>query len=255
MQPAFAQNIGSNSVNADSTMAWYLKRISYWASATKYAPEESDSLIDLNRKLMGYVINFGGNADNLTARFPRSEALGLISMASDDNKLKLYAWDTWTGNTMHYFNAVAQYSRGNGAGVKILNDISDTTKTPDPGAYVTEINTVHTSDGKVVYLVTDCTVASKNEKATGIKAYTIENGELKNLSFFKTKKLITNYIDLVYNISYDPVNSFVSVIHFSADKKELFIPVVSADGRLANKYWVYVFNGEMYVFKKQSKGI
>ncbi len=239
----------------DSVMASYLKGINVQANAHKYAPEESDSLFALNRHLMAYLKGIASDYKTIGSHFSNAENMGLMSMISEDKLFRIYAWDTWTGNTMHYFNSLAQYRFGNNASIKVLNDISDSSKPLDPGSYPTEINTVKTKKGQTVYLLTDCTVASAHDKAEGIKAYTIENGELNAIPFFKTKKKITNYIDFVYDVTYDSLTSLIISIHFSPDKKSLYIPVITRTGHLANEYWEYVFNGKKYVFRKKIKGI
>ena len=255
VQSVSAQDTPFNSAYSDSVMTSYLKKISYWSSGNKNYLNAQDSLAVFNKQLMDYLKNIATDVRSIGAKFPLAENRGLINITSDDNRLRLYSWDTWTGSTMHYFDALAQYNIGGASVARILNDISDAEHTPDPGSYFSEINSIHTSDGRSVYLVSDYTIASKNEKANGIKAYMIDKGELKNVPFFKTRKLTTNYIDFVYNVSYDSLTSIVISIHLSSDKKKLYVPVVMKNGHLQNKYWLYVFKGDKFVYKKRVKGV
>jgi len=239
----------------DSVLASYLEKINHFSNASKYASEVPDTLISLNRALMAYLKHITADYKTIESHFTQAENMGLMSMISEDKLFRLYAWDTWTGNTMHYFNALAQFRFGNNANIKVLNDISDTTKPNDPGSYFTELNTIHTRKGKTIYLVTGCTVASAHDKAQGISAYAIENGALKNVPFLKTKKHIADHLDFVYDVSYDSLTSIIISIHFSSDKKILYIPVVMPNGHLANEYWIYILKHDKYVFKKKIKGI
>ncbi len=239
-------------VKEDSTASSYLKNIKRWSNSTKYALEESDSLLGFNKQLTGYLKNALTQVP-IEGKLYQAESYGLMSTTSEDNKLHLYTWDTWAGNTMHYFNTLAQYRTDGTTKVRVLNDITDTTKSAELGSYATEISSIQIKDGKTVYLVMDYTIASKNEKGNGVRAFVIENGELKNHPLFKTQKLVTNYIDFVYNVTYDSLTSFIIQIHLSPDKKKLYIPVILKTGRLAKEYWVYAFNGDKYVYKKRIK--
>jgi len=239
----------------DSTMAAYLQQINFWSSYINGMSEPPDTLVHTNNRLMEYLKMVAADPHTIYTSFPLAEGKGLMSITSSDGKLRVYAWDTWTGGSMHYFNSLAQYNAVANVNVKVLNDVNSNSKSADPGAYYTEMNTIAKADGKTAYLITDCTIASKTNKANGIHAYEIDGNDLKKTMLFKTRKHISDFIDFVYDVSYDSINAIIVSIHFSPDKRKLYIPVVLKNGRLANEYWVYVFKGDKYVYKKRVKGL
>ena len=243
----------TNSTIADSTIYAYLKQINYWSSYYKNAGYDNDSLMAANVKLMQYLKHITQLKESIYYALPQSEAAGLINITASNAQLRAYAWDSWLSTDMHYFNQIIQYRNADTAAITILNDIADTTQHAAPGAYFIEINVCTTQNNTTVYLLTDCTIASNNLKASGIKAYAVKDGKLTEYPIFKTKNHLNNSIEFVYEAAYDAATALTQYIHFSTDKKQLFIPVVEADRQLKKAYWVYEFNGNNYVYKKKMK--
>jgi hypothetical protein len=102
-------------------------------------------------------------------------------------------------------------------------------------------------------MVSDCTVASNNYKANGIKAYAIDGGKLKTVSFFESDDEPKDNIDYVFSASYDSTNFNPGIIHFSEDKKQLFVPMVAKNGKLSKGFLVYNFDGYKYVLSKKQR--
>jgi hypothetical protein len=248
----FAKAQATQSI-ADSTINAYLKQINYWSSYYKNAGYDNDSLLAANTKLMQYLKILTKSKESLNYSLPLSEASGLINLSASNGQLRAYVWDSWLNTDMHYFNELIQYRSSDTCAVNILNDITDTTQHTSPGAYFTEINVFTTNNNKPVYLFTDCTIASNNLKASGIKAYTVNNDKLSEYPIFKTKSHLNSSIEYVYEAAYDAATTLTQYIHFSNNRKTLYIPVVEADRQLRKAYWVYEFNGNNFVYKKKIK--
>jgi hypothetical protein len=238
---------------ADSTIAYYLKQINYWSSINKNAGFDNDSLLATNQKMMHYLKQLSLSKESLLYTLQAAETGGLISFTASGTTLRVYAWDSWLNTDMHYFNQLIQYVSSDTCTYKVLNDVADSASYIGPGAYFTELNTFTTQSGKTIYVLSDCTVANSNLKANGIKAYMVQNGQLNEYPFFKTKRHQNSSIDFMFDASYDAAKTLTMSIHFSNDHKLLYIPVVKADKHLRDAYWMYGYNGEKFIFKKRIK--
>jgi hypothetical protein len=239
---------------ADYTIAVYLNKINHLSQVKRDPDVESDSLILVNNQLMAYIQSIGNQPAILASALSRAEDAGMIMQTSEDKKIRFYAWDTWIDNAMHYFNLLAQYQAGNETKMLVLNDIAiRTNDLRDPGSYPTELDMIQNRDGKTIYMLSDCSVAPNNYKANGVKAYAIEDGIRKTVSFFETTGAPVDNIDYVFNATYDSTNFNPGIIHFSEDKKQLFVPYVTPNGKLSKDFLLYNFDGRKYVLNKKQR--
>lgn len=241
----------------DSRVAAYLKVINYWGEMFKTPTDYDDSLIAANNRLFDYMKVVCYNPATLKASFPKAQEEGLITISSDDSILRFYSWDTWIDQTLHCFNSFMQYRTTKGIKVVVLNSLSNLYKHGDPGAYITDVTTVHTSSGKTVYLVTDCNIAGDN-KGYEVKAYTMQQDTLVSIPFFKNGKNVLRSVDYAYRENYTGDTTGVNhgqfnTLHFSADKSKLFLPIIAINGEIDERYYIFKFDGEMYVYKKKGE--
>jgi hypothetical protein len=232
-----------------------LERITYWGELYKTPTDYNDSLVADNERLMTYLKTACENPLTIRYGFPLSLESGLITSTSEDSLLRFYSWDTWMDPSFHCFNSLVQYNTPKGVQVKVLNNVSNLYKRGDPGSYVTDIVTVKTKDSKTVYLATDCSIVG-NDRGYEVKAYTIRNDSLVATPFFKAGSRITPSLDYAYRENYtgDSTGGFhgqFNTIHFSEDKTKLYMPIISNTGRMDSRYYIYKFNGDMYVYRKR----
>ncbi len=238
----------------DQHIAAYLERISYWGAVYKTPTDYNDSLMAANERLMTYMKIVCKNPATLKYSFPKALENGLIVVSSEDSSLRFYSWDSWVDPALHVFNSIVQYHTSAGVKMKVLNNVSNLYKRGDPGSYFMDITTVRTKTGKTVYMATDCSIAGEN-KGYGVRAYTIEKDTLTTVPFFKTGNTVTSTLDYAAreNYSGDTTGGFhgqLVSMHFSTDKKRFYLPEISPTGILSFKYFIFKFNGEMFVYRK-----
>jgi hypothetical protein len=254
----------TNSKLIEERVISYIKAIHYW----KYSYKDDndliqpyDSLVYYNKELMNYLNHTcKTNPAIVSYNFDSAKniRLGFGVVASEDKKLKYYYWNTETGGTMFFFDAIVQYSWKGNIRTKVLNDISDPLKKEEKSdcwmRYDT-IYTLHTNKKKTVYIVIGTSVLYSDLHATSIESYCIENGALKPAPFFKTTKSILSSIFYEYSIFAN--SDFIDnrekySVHLSANRKKLYIPVIQ-DERPTGKWIVYNYDGDKFVYDKNAK--
>ena len=251
---ALAQEESGQSI--DRTISKYLEQINYLGELNKVPTDYDDSLIAANHRLIVYLQSACAGPLHTTTPLPKAEEGGLIINASSDGQLRYYAWDTWADQKSHFFDGLLQFNTPHGVKVAVLNNIDELNKRGDPGSYITEVATCQTTDGKTVYLPIECSIVSGN-KGYGIRAIEIKNDTISPIPFFKTHKLKTSYIDFAFQEYYSGdtagTGSLLTTLHFSADKKTLYVPEITLRGRLTTRYFIYKYNGDMFVYKRRGE--
>jgi hypothetical protein len=160
---------------------------------------------------------------------------------SSDGHLRIYSWDIWSGGTMHFFENVMQYKTG--AAIKAIID------TPKgDGDVRPNYNKVYTFQvsGKTYYLTVYLLIGSSKDLEEGIQVFSIENGKLNtDTRIIKTKSGLHSRIIYDYDLSRTS-EKVTSEIHFDANTKSIYIPVVLENGKLTNNYIVYKFTGQYF---------
>jgi hypothetical protein len=95
--------------------------------------------------------------------------------------------------------------------------------------------------------------SSSNDARETIKVFAIENNSLNDtLKLFKTETGLLNEINVDFGFLYtvetrriDKGKTFPK-IKYNTDKKMIYIPTVSKNGKLTKKYIRYKFNGQFF---------
>jgi len=202
-----------------------------------------------NDNLINYLKEAGQNPDLLTAKLRRASENGLGIATSTDKKMRIYSWDTNGGGTMHFFDSMAQYQVSGSDQTKVLMLHPEQKSTadhddPDSGWYYSSIDPIHTNDGKTVYLAMGDGVFSTIDHGVCVEAYTIENGKLAKMPFFKTEKKLLNEIECYFH------GADASDAIGLADKgTTLKIPLLKGEGVPTGKFLIYKFDGHRFVYK------
>jgi len=164
---------------------------------------------------------------------------------SADGNFRIYSWDTWTGGTMHNFDAILQW-KSNG---KVF------TKKPrwdegDAGSFVADIFTVNIGT-KTYYLPVWNGIFSTKDAGQSISVLTIENNQLVDtVKLFKTKTKLLNSIDVEYDFFsvVDRPERPVRLITYDDKQKILYIPVVGDKGEVTNRNILYQLKDKYFEF-------
>jgi hypothetical protein len=239
--------------HAEQQVKAYLDQLQYWRF--QYSPEDSgvdpnasaaDSVLYANRMLVNYLKD---NHSMLRGNFKIEGENEITVAASDDRRMRIYSWDTETGDEMHIYNAVMQYDAGGGTKAKVLKDISlHKDNKEDPGVLYPEIFTL--GDGKKYYLVVYSSIISSKDAKKGVRAYTVENSEIADANIFQLPNGTTNKIEYTYdyysNYDYKKMKEN-QVIHM--EKGKLYVPLAEGD-KITGKWNVYRFDGGKLVLEK-----
>jgi len=261
----------------------YLKQIDYLRRDTA-SKVRRDSLLLVNTQLMTYMKKTCARQAGLLqdeVRPTDSSGNPLTAMnilTSDDNKLRVYCWDTWTGRTQHYINAIAQVGgKGNAVHVKVLNDITGGDENGEHGGtWFTDVCSVRTLLGKTYYLLMDHKVYGARGGAHAIHAYEIDKGSLIPAPIFKTNGKLQNTIAVEHDIApYGEWAEDDANIKLSDDRRTMFVPLLKKDlpalskkdsldesrkmatvtpveGGHTGDYYIYRFDGFHYVYDKEA---
>jgi hypothetical protein len=246
-QTSYSQSIPE----IDTKLAALLDKIAYWDNDT--TGKRDDSLEKANDRISAYIQKVGSkNSSTLSAAFPKAARGPLSVISSDDNKIRLYSWDTRMGGSMRLYYDLIQYMTDNGVKVK---DMRDPKAEEDYGCDYNGIFTIHTAGNKTIYLVCGYAIESTKDRHEAVEAYTIDGSVFKKFDLFKTKTKSLNTIGYGYDqfaSMGDDHQKDLPTIHLSKDFKNLYIPIVNGE-ILTDKYLVYVFDGNNYVFDKNAK--
>ena len=188
---------------------------------------------------------------------PRSFAVDLKGVrgarVSQDGKLRIFSWNTETGGTADNYCAVAQY-KAPGFGVEYtLLEHPDTQGDPDFRVFgrISQIDTMVTKRGETVYLLWTSARTARTRSTESVFAVSWNQGRLKNTPFFKTKKNLLQSIQV--ESSFEQVVQSEKTPDFIHPTEEngytLLVPIISDKYQFAGKFFEYVFDGELFVFK------
>lgn len=245
----------------EQTMSEYVEQIKRFADDT--TKEGKKSLWAANIGLMSYLKSMADlNPQIFTDEFQKVGYIdgnlnGINIISSEDKKLRLYCWDTWTSTGLHRFNTLAQYRVGDVIETVTWADISER-----PGKMgkvqdcFSEINTVYDKNNTPIYLVMSFSINDGNEGGHELSAFVIDSllspkpvfnfyGELKTtlkVSRDKAVKGLWTEDDTNIKISPDGRAVYVPVVRNTHSKK---LP-----GPNEKSYHVYQFNGTEFVYKE-----
>src|SRR5690606_18387153 len=113
----------------EQTMSEYVEQIKEFANDT--TKEGKKSLWGANIHLMSYLKSMAEVRPQIfTDEFNKVGFIdgnlnGINIISSEDKKLRLYCWDTWTSTGLHRFNTLAQYRVGDAIETTTWADISE----------------------------------------------------------------------------------------------------------------------------------
>lgn len=238
---------------AEQQIKAYTEQLQYWRY--QYSPEDSgvdpnastaDSILHYNKILVNYLENAGRSNGVLRGKFTTGAEDEIKIANSEDGKMRVYSWDTETGDEMHIYNAVLQYEVGGAAKTKVLKDIAvSTDNKKDPGFLYPEILTVN--GNRRYYLLIYSGILSSKDAIKGVRAFVINNNEIEDANIFPSTEGLSNKIAYTYdyfsNYDYKKMGE-KQVINMKQDK--LYVPLADA-GKINGKWNVYKFQGDKFV--------
>jgi len=238
---------------ADAKIASLLQAIVKGLQARDNGDYEEKALAKADDAMLSYMQEALSNPALLTAKFKQAIAAGLRVANSPDNKVRFYSWDTETGGTMHFFNAIAQY-QANPRDTKTQElalfpsgEKKQTDGDTDSGYEYDSVQQMNTSDGKKIYFAFATGVYGGIDHSAVIQAFAIKNKTLQKAAVFKTKTQLLDEISCGFHDADDAIT-------LDEEQKILWIPLVKEGGKPTGKYLVYIFDGHQFVYKDVESG-
>jgi hypothetical protein len=242
---------GQTPAQIEKELVGHIKNIRKWSSYTNsYDEKMGADLYKENETFKTKLLKHSKKLSTLKYKFAELNKYISIS-TSDDNKFRIYSWDTETGGTMHNFENVYQFQGKNGKAHSSTSSDDDET---GAGAFVSDIYTLDTKAGKV-YLARFSAILSTSLSYQSIDLFKIENNSLNDkIKLFRTTSGLQNSIGFQYDFFsvVDRKERPIKLILYDKQAKVIKIPVVIEDkknpnGRVTNKFIVYRFNGTYFV--------
>ena len=166
---------------------------------------------------------------------------------SEDEKMRIYCWNTYQGGTCPDYAAKCQY-RTNDGKVRIV----------DMGGYgvdnnpaVNNVHSVQKNDGTTIYLIERYFRISSNAGESWIDAYVIDKDSLKAVSVCGKDKMSSSYS--IADWYYKTIEGWDWLYEYDAEAKNLYVPETDGESyplALTDRYTVYHFDGEKFVPKR-----
>ena len=235
----------------DAKIAGYLDSI----SKAQGGDDSTDALTKSNETLLDYMQKECANPTLISNKLRQASEKGLGVATSSDKKMRIYSWDTCTGGTMHFFDALAQYLvDGSPQSKSLLLHPEDRSNAkhddPDSGWFYSSIDPIHTVDGKTVYLAMGDGTFSSIDHGVIVEAYSIENDKLVKTPFFKTEKSLLSEISCYFHNDSSGKDSGIELTDRGTTLK---IPLLKGEGVPTGRFLVYKFDGHKFVYKAASK--
>jgi hypothetical protein len=171
-----------------------------------------DSLVLENKKLLLYLDQSGKTIPALlTTDLFAFKALGLELLNADDNKLRIYQWKTGLRDTMkgvrtedaprytEKYNAVAQFSTGQGTGSLVLQNSIISGGSPLKNFRYDSLITINASDGGAYYLPVSSGIDEMGNKSMNIEAYLVDGSSFIHANIFTDGKAEVNNVSISYS--------------------------------------------------------
>jgi hypothetical protein len=229
-------------------------RIEYWNSNQEISDSVNtiDSLYRANELFLTAFMAWL-NKDQRTASmsFAKLKERGVTIAESKDKKVRVYSWDTRTGGTMRFYEAVIQYKGTGGYKTVVLAD-PENTEEGTPGSWFAKVDQLKTAAGKTIYLLTGNSVLATREAGRIMIGVAINGTKLEqNLHLFKTEIGLTDELSIGFTIE-DFETDYRATILFNEKTKQLLVPAVSEETwLLTGKKEVYGFNGKYFEKRKK----
>lgn len=165
---------------------------------------------------------------------------------SSDGNLRHYAWDTFQGGTMHFFDEIYQWKDGS----KVSLKQSKSSAEGSSGEFSSKMYTINIQNKNHYLVVTNSIFSNRNSRQSVI-AYVINNGKLVLAPIFKTKTQLLSRIDVDFDFFTvaDRPERPLQLITFNDKQDMLLIPVVNENGKVTKRHIMYIFNGSVLEYK------
>lgn len=208
--------------------------------------EDYDKLAVLNDDLADQINQYIQlTPDFLQKDFPAWSENGIYMTTSADKKLRIVFWNMQTGGTMREYQDMICWQTAKGAKSSMMNE--------GGSASYSVIDAFKKQDGGTFYIANGMVHGSNRDKENFIQAYAIDGMNLNDKAeVFKTPKKRLNYISLALDMA--TVTTDDDFIHFSKDKKTLYLPAANAKGEVKKGvFLVYKYDGNGFVFQQTGK--
>jgi hypothetical protein len=202
------------------------------------------------------------------------DSSSLYHLISSDNKFGFVFWDDGKGGTVRNFDYIFFWkSKGKTLYKKFLTDSkNDNNNATFSNVYLDSLCHVKQNNGEDLYFLTGGTLSPPDYYTQSISCYKINsNVELiTDANVFKVKNKLLSSISVEcphYFIDSIGMRGFYSLIHFSGDKKTLYIPIFPDSNSTTEKeaelkdttgnrkfdFFIYKFDGTNFVYTKKSE--
>lgn len=241
---------GQTQPSIEQDLLKQFKRITYWHNynGSDAGVERYDSLDKANANFQKSLLTYTAQyPSTLQADFKELVKEGLTIATSPDGLFRIYSWDTWNGGTMHFFGNVYQYKTGNKVFSKLIKEPID-----EPNYWYTDIYSL--VNGKSTWYITvRHGIYSSRLCYQGVKVFSITNGILNDQTkLIKTKTGIRNTLGFEFDFFsvVDRPERPVKLVTYDTAAKKITLPVVTAKGKVTDKFIVYQFTGQYFELKK-----
>jgi len=185
------------------------------------------------------------NPESITYPFDSLQKRGCTVTTSQDKTFRIYSWDTWLGGTMHFFDNIYQYTLDSTVKTQLNTNVEE-----ESNSYYSEIYDLN-SDGKRFYLAIGNSIFSTKDMNQTIRNFEVKaEGLSEDFEIFDTPAKDYSKISVNYNFFsvVDRPERPLKLILVDEDNKRVRIPVVVENGEVTNRFIIYKWNGNQFVY-------
>jgi len=223
---------------AEKTILRYFKKMKYWR---KQKSEHSiDSVYAVNKLLDQAMSDMGYEGYAITADFKDLVAAGMQIHTSDDKMVRTFCWEVVAYGTAHYYNYMVAYYQSAARSMNFVNK---------DGTSMTDIYTIQKFDGDNVYLLHEENRYDYRNRVSRYMAHILKNGYLTLNVFFYNNTDSQTFAGYNYSLpSFSFKEKNLPQIHFSQDKRQLFIPIIGKGGSFTGGELIYRYDGKRFAY-------
>lgn len=192
-------------------------------------------------KLIDFIKNNPSTIDYSFKSFADSNVCRIVT--TSDSLFRIYSWDTWQGGTMHDYKNLYQFKSGG----KVYTTEFDYGE-GDMGTYFTGLYTLK-ENNKTYFLATSMGSESSKYYYEAIRVYSILNDILSDsIQLIKTSSGLNNSIVIEYDVSsvLKRPERPIRLIKYDNEKRIIYIPIVTEDSMVTDRYILYQFTGQYF---------
>jgi hypothetical protein len=195
-------------------------------------------------KFQKYLSN---HPQSLTYNFDSLKNHNVYIVNSEDQLFRIYSWDNWTGGSMVFFDNIFQYKIGDKVQVSVKFD-SSADGTGNYYPFYSKIYTLKVGNKKY-YLAIGNSIFSGKDSRQSIEIFTFKNEKLNDkVLLIKTKKILTNVLNIDFDFFsvIDRPERPLDLIKYDESQKIIYIPFVTENGKITNRFILYQFKGKYF---------